>query len=40
MDWFLYDNGLRYERIKREAELIAFDLDDNTIISYCMYIVR
>ena len=26
--------------IQRETELITFDLEDNTVISYCMYIVR
>ena len=25
--------------IEREAELITFDLEDNTGMSYCMYIV-
>ena len=26
--------------IEREAELIIFDLEDDTVMSYCMYIVR
>ena len=26
--------------IEREAELITFDLEDDTVMSYCMYIVR
>ena len=26
--------------IEREAELLTFDLEDDTVMSYCMYIVR
>ena len=38
MDWFLYDNGLRHERVKRSItfHLITHDTDKNK--SACIFV--
>ena len=37
MDWFLYDNGLRHERVKREREAISSQFNDGMYGEVRMY---
>ena len=38
MDWFLYDNGLRYERVKRNAAYFAFWIIDDKFLLLLLYL--
>ena len=33
MDWFLYDNGLRHERVKFKLFAVSFEFFENVITS-------
>ena len=34
MDWFLYDNGLRHESVKRDSEFSSFKIELRKMTSH------
>ena len=36
MDWFLYDNGLRYERVKENPQIIFLCNPQESLVNVCL----